>query len=409
MQSGSGVVLNVSDMEEVLKDYPLLRVHLEAGTKSMLAVPLVSNDGVIGALYMNSDSLGAYSDADLPVAMRVSAQISGAIANARLHTALDRESKESEVISEIGKIINSSLNIGDLYRRLTELVSELTDFDMIQVTLLDQDDELFSTEYVDSVEQLRVSGNQLHRLKGSFVEQVLISETGIILNITDIESVVRTYPLMRPHVESGVRSILGVPLVTNDKSIGVLLIHSLSLGVFAAHDLKMFSRVADQISGAIANARLHAALERESKERETLSEIGKILSSSLNIDEAYQRFAELARELIKFDLIQVVLLNQDGENYTNAYMAGDKDIQFDEKQVIALKGTITERLSHPDTGFIINIGDLETGIQQQPSLQLRFDAGVRSVLGVPLVREGNSVGALYRLKISERFFESKPA
>ena len=58
------------------------------------------------------------------------------------------------------------------------------------------------------------------------------------------------------------------------------------------------SGVANQIAGAIANAQLHAAVEREASERQALADISRVISSSPNIGDVYEQFVEQVRELI---------------------------------------------------------------------------------------------------------------
>jgi len=58
------------------------------------------------------------------------------------------------------------------------------------------------------------------------------------------------------------------------------------------------------------------------KEAEILAEIGRIISSSLNIEEVYQQFAKEAKKLIPFDRVVVNLLNPDKKTITVTYVAG---------------------------------------------------------------------------------------
>ena len=66
----------------------------------------------------------------------------------------------------------------------------------------------------------------------------------------------------------------------------------------------------NQIAGAIANAQLYTerkraeeAAARLSQENAVMAEIGRIISSTLNIDEVYEYFSEEVRKLISIDRI----------------------------------------------------------------------------------------------------------
>jgi len=99
------------------------------------------------------------------------------------------------------------------------------------------------------------------------------------------------------------RSFMWVPLVSMDRPYGVMHLRSLKADAYTERDLDLARRVGDQIAGVIANARLHEEVEREAHEREALADIGRIVSSSLDIDEIFESFAERARDLIPFDRI----------------------------------------------------------------------------------------------------------
>ena len=58
------------------------------------------------------------------------------------------------------------------------------------------------------------------------------------------------------------------------------------------------------------------------QETGVIAEIGRIISSSLDIEEVYERFAEEVRKLIPFDRILVNLVNSQQGTLTTAYSAG---------------------------------------------------------------------------------------
>jgi DNA-binding CsgD family transcriptional regulator len=61
-----------------------------AGMRSMMAVPLISRDEVIGTLHFRAKKPNAYTEGDLRLAERIGAQIAGAVANAQLFEELKK-------------------------------------------------------------------------------------------------------------------------------------------------------------------------------------------------------------------------------------------------------------------------------------------------------------------------------
>ena len=88
-------------------------------------------------------------------------------------------------------------------------------------------------------------------------------------------------------------------------------------------DVKLAERIGNQIAGAIANAQLYiertqaeeAARRSEeearrlAEENEIMAEIGRIISSTLDIEEVYERFAQEVEKIIPFDRIAINIIN----------------------------------------------------------------------------------------------------
>ena len=93
LKTRSGVLVQTEGVSEMEKRYPFLLASLRTGFRSMISVPLISKDQVIGGLNLRSFKPNAYTEKDLKIAEDIGIQISGAIAN----TLLFAERKQMEV------------------------------------------------------------------------------------------------------------------------------------------------------------------------------------------------------------------------------------------------------------------------------------------------------------------------
>jgi len=84
LQTRSSVFVQTEDIHEIEERFPFLLPAFWAGLRSMISVPLISKDQVIGTLNLRSFKLNAYTDRDLKIAESIGIQIAGAIANAFL-------------------------------------------------------------------------------------------------------------------------------------------------------------------------------------------------------------------------------------------------------------------------------------------------------------------------------------
>lgn len=126
-----------------------------------------------------------------------------------------------------------------------------------------------------------------------------------------------------------------------------------------------------------------------------IAEIGRLISSTLDIDEVYERFAAEARKLIPFDRL-VVNLNKPQENaFFNAYVSGIAIPGREPGDSFPLSRSIIEVLLRTRAGLIVQNESVEEIADRYPSLVSTFEAGLRSVMSVPLISRGEVIGGLH--------------
>ncbi|HUL23924.1 MAG TPA: methyl-accepting chemotaxis protein [Thermodesulfobacteriota bacterium] len=131
-------------------------------------------------------------------------------------------------------------------------------------------------------------------------------------------------------------------------------------------------------------------------ENAILAEIGKILSSSLKIEDVYERFAEEARKLIPLDRIMVGLNNPEKGTVTVAYVSG---VNVDGRRVgdiYPLLHSGNEMVMKTRRGFLIQPESVEELERSQLSnLIPTFRSGLRSMMSAPLTWRDHVIGALH--------------
>lgn len=86
----TGMINGPAEAEAATGRFPFLVNNLKVGLHSMMSVPLIYRDVVIGALHFRSKKPDAYTRQDLRLAERIGAQIAGAIANAQFFADLKK-------------------------------------------------------------------------------------------------------------------------------------------------------------------------------------------------------------------------------------------------------------------------------------------------------------------------------
>jgi PAS domain S-box-containing protein len=130
------------------------------------------------------------------------------------------------------------------------------------------------------------------------------------------------------------------------------------------------------------------------RETGVIAEIGRIISSSLDIEEVYGRFAEAVRKLIPFDRILVNLVNQEEGTLTTAYTAGMEVTGRNKGVVFPIVGSVTEEMIRTGALALFHPESVDEVRSRYPGLVPAFQAGLRTRLSVLLIAGGEAIGSL---------------
>jgi phosphoserine phosphatase RsbU/P len=228
--------------------------------RSELAIPLIVKNKVIGVLNLETHEAGRFTEEHKRLLTLIGSRMAVGIENARLHTRTTRQARTLVLLNEIARELTSILNVDELLKRIAELVSRLIDYQMFSILLVDSSgDKLqhrFSLRFQESI-QIKHDvplGNGLVGYAARHRQAVLVPDV----------SKDSRYILLNPET----RSELAVPLVYQDKVIGVLDLEHTKRGFFTDDHKRTVTTLAAQVAIAIENARLYEEIARQEKRLE---------------------------------------------------------------------------------------------------------------------------------------------
>jgi PAS domain S-box-containing protein len=173
-----------------------------------------------------------------------------------------RLAEENGIMAEIGKIINSSLNVEEVYKLFSEIVNRILPYDRIVINLINRDGCTVTNRYVEGISVPGRNTGEIFPIEGSLTGNVIQNRKSFLLNSQDESEISGKYPGLGPEMKAGSRSFLSVPLISRNQPIGGLHFRSNRYQAYSEKDLKLAESIAAQVSGAIANAQLFAELKR---------------------------------------------------------------------------------------------------------------------------------------------------
>ena len=135
--------------------------------------------------------------------------------------------------------------------------------------------------------------------------------------------------------------------------------------------------------------------KRSELEMTVLAEIGRIIGSTLNIDEVYEQFAAETRKLIPFDRITINLIDHEHRLAKIAYVSGMDISGRLAGDSFPIKGSTNECVVQTLAGRIVQPQNAEEMMRCYPFLSRSFEAGIRSLLSVPLISQKEVIGILH--------------
>jgi len=186
-----------------------------------------------------------------------------------------------------------------------------------------------------------------------------------------------------------------VPMLAAGNLTGVLVGGRKIVGSgFLAADLEFISTAAGQAAIAARNASMYADARREASERSALAELGRVVSSTLELDTVFERCAEQVRTLLPADRIAIALAREDSSHFEITYVYGMAIPGWNQGARAAIAGSPLQPVFEYHSG--ITLGTVNAS-QSHAQNKMRTDSaqlGLNSFMAVPFIARGAVIGAL---------------
>jgi signal transduction histidine kinase len=307
-------------------------------------------------------------------------------------------------------ISRSAFDLETVLNTLTESAAGLCGADMAAITRQASDGGYYhATRYNFSPELARVSQTlRLDPGRGSVVGRVLL--TGKAVQIPDVLADPE-YAFPEQQRVAGYRTLLGVPLLRSGQPTGVLFLGHKTVQPFTDRQIELVQTFADQAVIAIENVRLFDEVQARTRDlQEALTSqtasanILKVIASSpTDVGPVLKAIVESACELC--DAYDATLRLKVGDQL--AYSAHHGPIAAFPSNWSISRGWTAGRAVVDQKP--VHVSDLLSSEGDDfPEAQDRArQQGHRSILSVPLLREGESIGAITLRRLEVHPFTEK--
>jgi sigma-B regulation protein RsbU (phosphoserine phosphatase) len=244
-------------VEDVRQDSRYLNA-LDA-VRSELAVPMMVRGKLVGVLDVQSTRVKAFTEQDRVLMRLIAGRVGVSIDNASLYRRVDRQNRTLRTLSHLSQEFSSILDLDELLGKIAATIRALINYDAFSIFLVDAEKKVLRHRFSVRYDQ-RVNLDNIPLGKGITGAAAEARETVRVLNTLEDPRYIDSHP--------GIRSEMSVPLIVQDRVVGVLDVESERMGYFTEDHQRTLSLLAPQIASSVENARLYEELAARERRME---------------------------------------------------------------------------------------------------------------------------------------------
>ena len=295
--------------------------------------------------------------------------------------------REVQILHRISESISSTLELETVLKQIVEVVVEVTKGDACLLYLISEStDELI----------LRASKNPHPRLIGRISIGLGEGITGWVARekvpvvISRNASDDARFKFFHRLPEDRYQAFVSVPIMSKGEIVGVINVQHKRPKRYAEETLALLLTIANQVGGAIANARLYDDMRQKARRLETLSQVSETVASNRLIEDVLQLIVTMTAQLMNSKICSIMLVDQDSGELRIAATQSLSDA-YRRKPPLKIGQSMSGRAVQDQHPVYVPDVTAEGGYFYR---DLAKQEGLHSLLSVPMLMKDNPIGVI---------------
>ena len=382
---------------------------LKLGFRSMIALPLLAGDKVVGAFTLYAREPGFFDENEVALLTELAGNVSFALDHMARQEKIEKMSRIRAISSEINVAIIHVRERNALLEKACRIVSEQGKFQMVWIGTIDQEKQAIEavawTGFSEEIAR-RVNWKSVSAAQGTVGEAIKTRKTAVRHNI---ESELPVGGMRGEALKQGCRSGVSLPLVVDGRVVALISLFAAGTGYFDKDELALLDEVASNISFALEHIEREEKFARLSRIEAVMGRISELIVRARDRDELFRDACRIAVDEGRIRMSLIGIVDRSTMQVVPVASAGkDEELLASIRSILSSSEdapkTMVARAIREKKAVVSNDSQSDSGVLFGKQYA---ESGVRSMAVLPLIVSDEAVGVLALYSEENGFFDDE--